>query len=271
MNTARETVTMYCPDSSLAVDLRFSAPTGAAAMPTACWDTFQRSAACRDSLVAVLPGDVTTDQVRRLAMLQREHPDHPLVLAVDPNAENLRRLSRLEVAEMIWLEELNRKLWPALRQARTDGALHRFARRFEEADWITARLRKALAAGCRSVPPPCNVAQLAALVRRDRRTLWRIWQDTFGPTPPLRLQNFVQWLLLIRAATLRSTGLRWTVVAHDMSIHEDTIARMAKKLAGMDLRQVAAGGPVEVTRHFEQKVVARLLECGNAPHTRRQL
>jgi hypothetical protein len=213
---------------------------------------------------------VTEDQVKRLASLKRRFPHHPLVLAVDPDAENLRRLSPLEVAEMVWLKELDRKLWPTLRKARIGGALHRLACQFDDADWIPARVRQALAAGCRSVPPPCNVAALAALVGCDRRTLWRIWQDTFGPTPPLRLHDFVHWLLLIRAAGLRSTGLRWIAVANDMSIHHDTIARMAKRLAGMDLREVAADGPTEVTRRFEQQVVTTLLTSGNGHHTRRQ-
>jgi hypothetical protein len=40
-------------------------------------------------------------------------------------------------------------------------------------------------------------------------------------------------------------------VADDLGVHEHTIARVAKGLAGMNLRQLAAGGPAEVTRRFE--------------------
>jgi AraC-like DNA-binding protein len=261
-------IAMYCTDSNLVVRLRGSAPAGETLVATDCWHTFRRSTAAEQSLVVVLPGEVTAEQVERLATLQREHPHHPLVLAVDRDAENLRRLSRLKVTEMIWTEELDRQLWPTLRRARTGGALRRFAREFDEADWLPARLRQALAEACRSPTPIYTISQLAARVGRDRRTLWRLWQSTFGPAPPLRLQDFVHWILLIRAAALRSTGLRWTAVANDLGIHEHTIARVAKKLAGMNLREVEAGGPAEVTRRFEQRAVATLLRKGNGHRSR---
>lgn len=259
MNTLRENVAIYCPDTDVIGRLKGSIPTGETMVPTDCWRTFQRSVGTRESLVIVLPGEVTAEQIERLATLQRRLPYHPLVLAVDRDAENLRRLSHLRVSEMIWTEELDRQLWPTLRRARTRGALRRFAGEFEAADWIPARLRDALAAACRSATPVFSVAQLAARVCRDRRTLWRLWQSAFGPEPPLRLQDFVHWILLIRAASLRSTGLRWGAVASDLGVHEHTIARLARGLAGLNLRDVAAGGPAEVTRRFEQRVVTPLL------------
>jgi len=250
---------MYCPDPDLAVRLQDSAPADESLTPTDSWRTFQRSAGDSESLIVVLPGDVTTDQVDRLATLQRRLPEHALVLAVDRDAENLRRLSRLHVSEMIWTEELGSRFWPTVRRARTRGALGRIAAELEAADWIPARLRQALAAACRATSPVHTVPQLAALAGRDRRTLWRLWQSAFGPTPPLRLQDFVHWLLLIRAAALRSTGRRWAAVADDLGVHEHTIARLAKSLAGMNLRELAVGGPAEVTRRFDRRAVAPLL------------
>lgn len=259
---------MYCPDSNLVVRLRASVPAGETLVPTDSWRAFERSAAARKSLVVVLPGQVTMEQVERLATLQRQLPYHPLVLAVDRDAENLRRLSRLRVTEMIWTEELDRHLWPTLRRARTGSALRRFASEFEAADWIPTRLRKALAHACASATPVYSVAQLASRAGRDRRTLWRLWQSAFGPTPPLRLQDFVHWILLIRAAAVRSTGRRWSAVAHDLGVHEHTIARLARSLADMNLRELEAGGPAEVTQRFERRVVATLLRKGNGHRDR---
>jgi hypothetical protein len=137
--------------------------------------------------------------------------------------------------------------------------LRRFACQFEAAHWVPTRLRDALAAACRAGTPVYTVAQFAALSGRDRRTLWRLWQSSFGPVPPLRLQDFVQWLLLIRAASLRSTGQRWGSVAADLGVNQHTIARLARKLAGMNLRELAAAGPAEITRRFEEHVVTPLL------------
>jgi hypothetical protein len=259
METQRETVAMYCADPKLAERLLATGPAEESLLATGCWRTYELSAAARESLVVVLLGEVTAEQVQRLATLQRRLPYHPLVLAVERDAENLRRLSRLRVTEMIWTDELERQLWPTLRRARTGGALRRFAAEFEAADRIPARLRAALAAACRSDAVVYTAPQLAALVGRDRRTLWRLWRTAFGPAPPLRLQDFLHWMLLVRAATLRSTGRRWIAVADDLGVHEHTIARVARRLAGLNLRELAAGGPAEVTRRFEQRAVEPLL------------
>jgi AraC-like DNA-binding protein len=237
-------------------------PDGEGAVPTSCWHTFQRSAATTESLVAVLPGPVSGDDIEALASLQRRLPYHPLVLAVDRDPENLRRLSPLRVAEMIWTEEVDRQLWPTLRRARTGAALRRLARQLEDADWIPARLRQALAAACRATSPVRTMPELAALVGRDRRTIWRLWQSTFGPESPLRLQDFLDWILLVHAAAHRSTGLRWSTVAQELRVHEHTIARIARRLAGINLRQVGDGGPGEVIRRFELRAVRPLLDRG---------
>jgi hypothetical protein len=262
MSTPRETIAMYCPDADLVARLRASVPAGEAVVPTSCWRTFQRSAATMESLVVVLPGHVTGDAVERLSTLQRRLPYHPLVLAVDRDPENLRRLSPLRIAEMIWTEEVDRQLWPTLRRARTGAALRRLARDLDHADWIPARLRQAMAAACRATSPVTSVPALADLAGRDRRTLWRLWQSAFGPEPPLRVQDFVHWILLIHAVALRSTGLRWSGVAAELKVHEHTIARVAHRLAGMNLRQVADAGPGEVTRRFARRAVEPLLSRG---------
>jgi hypothetical protein len=259
METPREQAAMYCPDQSLVARLRATVPEGETVVATSCWSTFQRSAAKGDSLVVVLSGEVTGEEVERLATLQRRLPYHPLVLAVDRDPENLRRLSPLRVSEMLWTEELVRGLWPTVRRVRADAALRRLARDFDNADWIPARLRQALAAACRATSPVRTIPELAALVGRDRRTIWRLWQSTFGPEPPLRLQDFLDWLLLVHAAALRSSGQRWTAVAQELAVHEHTIARIARRLAGLNLRQVGDAGASEVTRRFDRRAVRPLL------------
>jgi hypothetical protein len=233
MDTPNETMAMYCPDPDLADRLQDAAPVGESVAPTDCWQTFQRSAGASESLVVVVPGQVTSDQVDRLATLQRRFPDHALVLAVDRDAENLRRLSRLHVGsptDCVWR-------WPQR----------------------AARPRP-------STPSPSSPPSPDATAAPSGGS----WQSAFGPTPPLRLQDFVHWILLIRATALRSTGRRWTAVADDLGVHEHTIARVAKGLAGMNLRQLAAGGPAEVTRRFERRAVAPLLRLGDGPRLRRR-
>jgi hypothetical protein len=260
METRRQQqAAMYCDDQSLVARLRATVPEGETVVSTSCWSTFQRSAAKGDSLVVVLSGEVTGEEVERLATLQRRLPYHPLVLAVDRDPENLRRLSPLRVSEMLWTEELVRGLWPTVRRVRADAALRRLARDFDDADWIPARLRQALAAACRATSPVRTIPELAGLVGRDRRTIWRLWQSAFGPEPPLRLQDFLDWLLLIRASALRSSGQRWTAVAQELAVHEHTIARIARRLAGLNLRQVGDAGAGEVTRRFDRRAVRPLL------------
>lgn len=254
---------MYCPNRDWVTRLMASVPEGETVAPTSCWRTFRRSAVKDGLLVVVLPGEVTDDEVGQLASLQRRLPYHPLVVVVDRDPESLRRLIPLRVSEMIWIDEVDRRLWPTLRRARMDAELGRLARRFEDADWIHARLRQALAAACRATSPVRTIPVLAALVGRDRRTIWRLWQSTFGPKPPLRLQDFLDWILLIHAAGLRSSGKRWSVVAKELAVHEHTIARIARRLADLNLRQIGDAGVGEVIRRFDRHAVRPLLGRGD--------
>jgi hypothetical protein len=187
----------------------------------------------------------------------------PLVVVTTKDADNARLLSHLHADEVVWLGEVDRALWQAVRAAESRQLLHRLANAFERSRLLPPVLRLALAHGCRSERPVRSVAELARGAGRDRRTLWRAWQDAARDhartAPPLRLHDVVHWLLILRAASRKTSRESWSSVARGLGVHEHTLARAAAALVGTSLRQLSVDGEPVVARGFERQVVVPLL------------
>jgi hypothetical protein len=134
---------------------------------------------------------------------------------------------------------------------------------------MPARLREALALAADDAQIR-TVERLATAVRCDRRTLWAHWRKTFGRSHELRLQDFLHWLLLLRALRHKRAGTAWTRIADDVGVHPHTLSRLARQLTGQPLRSLAEQGHPAVLRHFETNVLPPLLtprprETASAP------
>jgi hypothetical protein len=104
-----------------------------------------------------------------------------------------------------------------------------------------------------------TVERLATAVRCDRRTLWAHWRKSFGDATELRLQDFLHWLLLLRALRHKRAGTAWSRIADDIGVHPHTLSRLARQLTGHSLRGLAEQGHPAVLRHFETEVLPPLL------------
>jgi hypothetical protein len=123
---------------------------------------------------------------------------------------------------------------------------------------MPGRLREALALAAEDAQIR-TVERLAMAVRCDRRTLWAHWRKTFGRSSELRLQDFLHWLLLLRALRHKRSGTAWSRIADDMGVHPHTLSRLARQLTGQPLRSLAEQGHPVVLRHFETNVLPPLL------------
>jgi len=140
----------------------------------------------------------------------------------------------------------------------------RLAAELEEAHHLAPTLRSALAAACRSDPPVRSVGELAARAGCHRRTLNHHWSRGLPAGMALRLEDFLGWLLLVRASQLRArTG--WTEVAGALGVHEHTLARLAKRLAGATLREAARSGPDGIARAMELRLAPMLARRERPP------
>jgi hypothetical protein len=231
------------------------------------WPAFERLAAAARCSVVVVPWLNGDGQLGRLADLRRRLPLQPLVVITAKDADNVRLLGGLLIEEVLWLDEIPRRLAAAVASASQTDRLTRMADALGTAPHLPVLLRRALHHALVADPPLHTVAALAAAVGRDRRSLWRYWHEAFHDEPPLRLQDLLDWLLLLRAATLKTPGRNWAGVAAELQIHEHTISRLAGRLAGLSLRELAAGGQGPVADLFAARVYAPIMAPVPIPAT----
>jgi AraC-like DNA-binding protein len=128
-----------------------------------------------------------------------------------------------------------------------------------QAPHLPPRLREALALACDERRGIRTVERLASVAGCDRRTLWTHWKGAVGARAGLRLQDFVHWLLLLRATHRKTAELSWAEVADDVGIHPHTLSRLARQLTGCSLRDLAACGHATMARRFENEVLSKVL------------
>ena len=121
---------------------------------------------------------------------------------------------------------------------------------------LPQRLRDALALACDAREPIRTVERLAAAAGCDRRTLWAHWKQSAGKRSPLRLQDFLHWLLLLRAAHRKSSERPWAQVAEEIGVHPHTLSRLTRQLTGFSLRELGMNGHAPLAERFQTEVVA---------------
>jgi AraC-like DNA-binding protein len=142
-----------------------------------------------------------------------------------------------------------------------------FAAALRRAAHLPPRLREALALACDDGRAIRTVEKLAAAAGCDRRTLWTHWKNAVNDRAGagLRLQDYLHWVLLLRAAHRKRPSLAWADVAEELGIHPHTLSRLARQLTGTPLRELASGGHQALSVRFEAEVAAPLLSDGARP------
>jgi hypothetical protein len=255
---------LYCPDERQLIRLQTRVLTGERLLATTQWSRFAESASLAATAVVVMDWLAHDGLVMRLAALRARLPLLPLILVTRRDADNLRLLSRLSIEEVIFSDEVDRALPAAVLRARGAGVPQGYAELLSRHQGLPPRIRKAAAAALQSRQPLTTLEELAAAVDCDRGTLWRSWRRCFEGEPPLRLQDFLNWVLLLRAIEARSGDTSWQVVALRLGVHEHTLGRIARRLTGARLRDLELAGQQFVLDRFEASVLRPLLETGYA-------
>lgn len=194
-----------------------------------------------------------------LCAFREHHPQHPLALVTRWDPESARHLKELFLEEVVWFREVERELRPVVERLCT----HRYnfvrcmAVPFETAEHLPTTLRNALAHACRSERPAGSIKQLSTAVGSNRSTLWFQWNQAVDSS--LRLQDFLHWLLLLRAVGRKTPGQSWAAIAEQVGVSSHSLARFAKQLAGMTLQEVAANQE-EVVHLFRERVLDFVLK-----------
>jgi hypothetical protein len=225
-----------------------------------CWEKLECSLPGSTCAIVVLgwlrKGDLGE---RRLGGLKERYPLHPVVLVTSKDADNARALRSAGVEEVVWLSEIETGLWPAVRRARSSGFLQHLLRVVDRTLLSDPPLQRALRYACRAERPIRSIGHLAAASGCDRRTLWRHWHDAVAARVPLRLEDVLDWLLLLHAVGRKTPGRSWSGVAAELQIHPHTLGRIAARLAARPLRTLAATDQLALTLQFDARLVAALV------------
>jgi hypothetical protein len=263
-------LSLYCADGRYRERIETLASAGREVRSTDEWRQFERTAPATQCSVVVVASPAADPALRRLPLLKARHPRHPVVLVVRGGRAALAGAGDLAVEEVVALEALERELPPALGRVRVLAELRALGALTRQAEHLPAKLREALSLTCNGGAPIRTVDRLASVVGCDRRTLWNQWRQAVGPGARLRLQDFIHWLLVLRAASRKAEGRSWADVADEIGIHPHTLGRLARQLAGSSLRDLAAGGCDRAAQRFRLEVVDTVLgRPSAAPEPRR--
>lgn len=224
------------------------------ARPVGTWAVFEREAP-RATCAAVAVRWLARDTVfADLCAFKARFADTSLVLITEKDADNARNLKAVLVEEVIWIHDLERDLLQATMRVCRRHLLYEIADRVERSTCISPTLRRSLVYACRADQPICTVAELARAVRRDRSTLWHHWQKAVGRQATARLEDYLDWILLLRAISARGPERPWSCVADELGVHEHTLGRIAKRLTASTLTQLAAEGQTRLTIRFWEQI-----------------
>jgi hypothetical protein len=195
------------------------------------------------------------------------------VLVTREDADNARCLSGVDVVEVLWLREIENRLAAAVSRACAVGSVARLAAVLDRSDRLPQKLRCALRDACLAQHTPRTVCRLAANAGCHRSTLWTQWRKAMdadeAACPELRLEDVLDWLLLLSAVERKSPELKWADVAYDLGVHEHTVVRMARRLTGSTLRELESDGHVKLMEHFTARVLPSIVGPNGAGRPRR--
>jgi hypothetical protein len=253
---------LFSADPKQVPRLRSAIPPQQQVVAATDWDHLARIVpAARCSVIHVDRLDHPACGLPDLCELKARHPRLPVVLVTRWDLENARRLKDVSVEEVIWFVEIEQGLRGAVERAcaREPSYVYCLALPFERAEHLPPVLREALAHACSSERPIHSVNELAASAKRNRRSLWHQWNRSVGASTSLRLQDFLHWLLLLRALAMKTPERSWAAVAETLGLSPQTLWRYSRDLAGRTLPALAASED-EVVWLFRDRVLAFLID-----------
>lgn len=226
------------------------------------WGRFTARAGAASCLILIQRW-LGAEVIERLAAVRRQLPLHPIVLATSKDADNARAVHRVAIEEVVWLHEMEVTLWPAVQRASGRAFRHALAARIRATPGVSPVLRETLAVACTRELPFRSLRELAGGIARSRGTIWYHWHRAFaGKVKRPRAEDMVDWLILVHAVARKTNRRGWSDVACEIRVHEDTLLRIAKRLLGVNMRDLAALDERVVMERFATDVLEKIaVDC----------
>lgn len=217
------------------------------------WEDFleaSREANC--SIVAVRN---LTPAIKRRLFRFCVHPTlRPMVLATDFTEDNARVLPDLCIDEVVWLHRLETTLIDAIRRSEKRLHLVVLAEAIQRNTVLPHQLRSALAAACTSPQPLFTQKELLEFVHCHRSTLFRQWRSVADSQTSLK--TVLDWIVLLRACTLRETATSWNSVAVMLRIPVASLSATARRLTRSPLGKLELA---KVKTLFDRSPVSKII------------
>ena len=237
--------------------LAFSRPHLPLAVPvvgTVGWQAFLVLADAAECCIVAVPRHPPAALLDNLQRFRNGHPGAALVLIAEgplpPGAGKWGDVVRPPLRA--------ERLWPAIQRATTRALLARAAMRFEQMPLVPHTLRRALATLCRATEPIRSVTELAHAVGCHRRTLWYHWQRASVWRGAVRLEDVVDWVLLLHAASSACQPIPRTAIPGALGIHRYTLRRILSDFAGLRLRDLAPDACPRIRDLFQAAILEPL-------------
>ena len=254
-----EPLLTYSPDGSLADSLQLLFPRERLALFRRWHVLAGHCGAHRPLLLAVPALDI--DVVSRLRALRSRFPLAPLFLLTSSDKENARALGGVMVDAVGWLEEVGPGLVPQIEAFTSLRRMRVLAQLIERHSVLPLALRHALTASCLMEHPPRSVSELAQLAGLTRGALWKQWRGLSSKQESgVRLEDMVDWLLVLRAVTRRRRDDSWSEVSRQLSMRPASLGRLVRRVTGLGLRYIDRAGDAAIWKQFELQVLPVLTD-----------
>ena len=252
-------IAFYCADERMSA--KFRSPLAAVFDLSVyeAWEPFRDNASnaeCGIVVVRRLSKDEVFHHLRRLMYASARLR---VVLVTESDPANSRNLKDILVDEVIWFEESPQSLIAAVERARVRSCLSGVAAAIDSATGLPWLVRRALCLACSERHSISKVSELAATVGCDSSMLRKQWRKAVSPKADLRLEDFIDWVLLLRAVEIKQPNRSWVDVASELRVHEDTLQRIARRFMESSLRHLAAETTTELLPRFQERFLRSLV------------
>lgn len=187
-----------------------------------------------------------------MADVGRRFPGVPLVLITEKSAESARLVSPLEIARVVWLEEIEEGLPRVVETVGIESSLSGLAPRIPDDALPPAGLR-AVRLALRALPPYHDVHALAS--DADCRPVTLRQEVGRAASGRFRLEDLLNAIEVVHARRNRAAGKSWDDTASALSSSRRTLQNRVHAWPGCTLSELDRVEPAKLLRWFERDFI----------------
>jgi hypothetical protein len=201
---------------------------------------------------------LTRRQIGLLRRRERLGLHTPIVLLTSDDPENAKLLGMIRVDEVVWVRDADYALPLAIDHVLERSPLVRLARRIADAPGLAEPLRQALILAIVEALPISSVQALARAAGHSPKKLRQQWREVVPPDVG-RLEDFLDWLAIIRAVALRVRYGSWEATASALNVPLPTLRGQIRRHIGLRPGELAGKGLEFAVGEFEKRIITPLV------------